>query len=273
MAVLDSVQIIIFRWHWLSPVFRRKRLSSTLLQGLDSIPRGCVIPRRHGYEPHEAYAATEGGRDAQDEVHGVGGMHGPDSAGGNGGPLAAATGRGSRGRGGPRHGRPHQRAPCLRREIARRDRHLTSGIFGANFIYPGLVDETTGQVDPEFAGVVEAAASRARVVEFFYGTPDVSLVETAHAGGALVSWQVGSRDEAIAAERARCDLVVAQGTEAGGHVRGKVSLIALLGEVLESVRVPVVAAGGLGSGRALAPGFGAGAGRGRGGPPFRAGSR
>ena len=42
-------------------------------------------------------------------------------------------------------------------------RHLTSGIFGANFIYPGLVDETTGQVDPEFAGVVEAAASRASV--------------------------------------------------------------------------------------------------------------
>src|SRR3989442_13688621 len=84
-----------------------------LLQGLDSFPRGCVIPRRHGYEPHEAYAATEGGRDAQDEVHGVGGMHGPDSAGGNGGPLAAATGPGSRGRGGPRHGRPHQPAPCL----------------------------------------------------------------------------------------------------------------------------------------------------------------
>src|SRR2546422_6838501 len=44
-------------------------------------------------------------------------------------------------------------------------RHLTSGIFGANFIYPGLVDESTGKVDPQFAGVVEAAASRARVVE------------------------------------------------------------------------------------------------------------
>src|SRR2546428_3604941 len=141
-------------------------------------------------------------------------------------------------------------------------RHLTSGIFGANFIHPGLVDETTGKVDPEFAGVVEAAASRARVVEFFYGTPDVSLVETAHAGGALVSWQVGSRDEAIAAEQARCDLVVAQGTEAGGHVRGKVSLIPLLGEVLESVRVPVVAAGGLSSGRGMGPALAGGPGGG-----------
>src|SRR5438093_1293671 len=95
-------------------------------------------------------------------------------------------------------------------------RHLTSGAFGANFIYPGLVDESTGKIDPELAGVVEAAASRARVVEFFYGTPDPALVEEVHAGGALVSWQVGSRDEAIAAERTRCDLIVAQGTEAGG---------------------------------------------------------
>ena len=135
----------------------------------------------------------------------------------------------------------------------------TSGAFGANFIVPGLVDETTGKVDPEFAGVVEAAASRARVVEFFYGDPDPSLVETAHEGGALVCWQVGSCDEAIAAERAGCDFIVAQGTEAGGHVRGKTGLLALLGQVLPSVKVPVVAAGGIGTGRAMAGALAAGA--------------
>src|SRR5205823_10515392 len=73
-----------------------------------------------------------------------------------------------------------------------------------------------------------------------------------HGGGALVSWQVGSRDEAKAAERVGCDLIVAQGTEAGGHVRGKIGLLALLGQVLDSVRVPVVAAGGIGTGRAMA---------------------
>src|SRR5256714_5415650 len=100
-------------------------------------------------------------------------------------------------------------------------RHLTSGAFGANFIYLGLVDESTGKVDPEFAGVVEAAASRARVVEFFYGTPDPALVEEVHAGGALVSWQVGSPEEAIPAERTRCGSTVGPGAEAGRPGRGE----------------------------------------------------
>src|SRR5216110_35332 len=138
-------------------------------------------------------------------------------------------------------------------------RKMTSGVFGANFLIPGLVDDATGKVDPEFAGVVEAAASRARVVDFFYGDPDPALVDAVHAGGALVSWQVGSRDEAKAAERVGSDLVVVQGTEAGGHVRGKVGLLALLGQVLDSVRVPVVAAGGIGTGKAMAAVLAAGA--------------
>src|SRR5256712_13832316 len=87
-------------------------------------------------------------------------------------------------------------------------RHLTSGIFGANFIYPGLVDETTGKVDPEFAGVVEAAASRARVVEFFYGTPAPPPLATAPARRALGPWQLRPPAEALAAERSRRGLLV-----------------------------------------------------------------
>src|SRR5947209_3337961 len=62
-----------------------------------------------------------------------------------------------------------------------------------------------------------------------------------------------------AAERAGCDLIVAQGTEAGGHVRGTIGLLALLGEVLPSAKVPVVAAGGIGTGRAMAAALAAGA--------------
>ena len=74
---------------------------------------------------------------------------------------------------------------------------------------------------------VEVAARRARVVEFFYGDPDATLVRTARAHGALAAWQTGSLDEALAAEAAGCDFVVVQGSEAGGHVRGRSSLLPL----------------------------------------------
>jgi len=131
-------------------------------------------------------------------------------------------------------------------------REKTSGAIGANFLI--------GFVDPALAHkCVAAAASRARVVDFFYAEPDPALIETVHATGALASWQVGSREEAIAAVRAGCDFIIAQGIEAGGHVRGKISLLALLNEVLEVVDVPVLAAGGIGSGRTMAAALAAGA--------------
>src|SRR5438876_4220254 len=136
-------------------------------------------------------------------------------------------------------------------------RRSTSGAFGANFIVAGVRE--SGKLDADCLRVLGVAASRAPVVEFFYEQPDPEHVEVAHVGGALVSWQVGSGPEAAAAERAGCDLIVAQGTEAGGHVRGKIGLLALLGEVLPSVKVPVVAAGGIGTGRAMAAALAAGA--------------
>lgn len=124
----------------------------------------------------------------------------------------------------------------------------TAGVFGVNFLMPFL--DRSG---------VEVAASKVRVVEFFYGDPDASLVDLAHGGGALAGWQIGSRDEARRAVDAGCDFVVAQGVEAGGHVRGTLGLLPLLSEVLEAVDVPVVAAGGIGSGRAMAAALAAGA--------------
>jgi nitronate monooxygenase len=122
------------------------------------------------------------------------------------------------------------------------------GVIGVNFLMPFLE-----------GAAVEVSASRARVVEFFYGDPDAELVRTVHEGGALASWQVGSVAEARAAVQAGCDLVVAQGTEAGGHVRGRLGLLPLLGEVLEAVEVPVVAAGGMGTSRGVAAALAAGA--------------
>jgi NAD(P)H-dependent flavin oxidoreductase YrpB (nitropropane dioxygenase family) len=125
-----------------------------------------------------------------------------------------------------------------------------AGPFGVNFV-PAL-----GQGERD---EVELAASSARLVEFFWADPDPKLVALVHAGGALAGWQVGSVEEARRAADAGCDLVVAQGVEAGGHVRGTVSLLPLLAEVLEAVSVPVVAAGGIASARAMAAALAAGA--------------
>jgi NAD(P)H-dependent flavin oxidoreductase YrpB (nitropropane dioxygenase family) len=134
-------------------------------------------------------------------------------------------------------------------------RKLTSRPFGVNFIMrPGSVAARNSR---EF---IEQAARAARVVEFFYTDPSAELVRIVHHHGALAAWQIGSRDEALAAVDAGCDLVVAQGIAAGGHVRGTVGLLALLCEVLDSVRdVPVLAAGGIGNGRAMAAALAAGA--------------
>ena len=86
-----------------------------------------------------------------------------------------------------------------------------------------------------------------RVTEFFWGEPSPEIATAIHSTGSLVSWQVGSAEEARAAEDAGCDLLTAQGVEAGGHVRGTQPLDELLPQVLRAVSVPVVAAGGIGS--------------------------
>ncbi len=110
----------------------------------------------------------------------------------------------------------------------------TSGVFGVNFLMPFLKHDC-----------VEVAASKSKLVEFFYGEPDAQLVERVHSLGALASWQVGSLIEAVAAEDAGCDFIAVQGTEAGGHVRGESCLLPLLSQTLERVTIPVLAAGGI----------------------------
>ena len=124
----------------------------------------------------------------------------------------------------------------------------TRSRIGVNFLVPFLDRES-----------LEVAASRVRVVEFFFGEPDADLVERAHGAGALAAWQVGSVEEARAAAGAGCDFLVAQGIEAGGHVRGRIGLLPLLDGVLDAVNVPVLAAGGIATARAMAAALAAGA--------------
>jgi len=122
-----------------------------------------------------------------------------------------------------------------------RVRALTSRPFGVNLLIPYLDME-----------VLDLAVTRARVVDFFWGHPDPELVARVHAAGALASWQVGSVAEAVAARDAGCDFVIAQGIEAGGHIRGSLGLMPLLSEVLDAVSIPVLGAGGIGSARSVA---------------------
>jgi NAD(P)H-dependent flavin oxidoreductase YrpB (nitropropane dioxygenase family) len=109
----------------------------------------------------------------------------------------------------------------------------TTGPVGACFIVRFL--------DP---ALVEEVAERLPVVEFFWGWPEPSVVPD----GVVTGWQVGSVDEALAAVDSGCGYVVAQGVEAGGHVRGSVALADLVPAVREAVGdVAVVAAGGIGT--------------------------
>jgi NAD(P)H-dependent flavin oxidoreductase YrpB (nitropropane dioxygenase family) len=106
---------------------------------------------------------------------------------------------------------------------------------------------------------LELAAADAQVVDVFWGDPDPAVVDRIHAGGALAFWQVGSVGEALAAADAGSDVVVVQGVEAGGHVRGTTPLLTLLGQVVGAVDVAVIAAGGIATGAALAAAINAGA--------------
>src|SRR6266536_3407164 len=133
----------------------------------------------------------------------------------------------------------------------------TTGILAANFL--------TEQIDRE---AVAAAAARVQIVDFFWADPDPALVEVAHRGGALACWQVGSLDEARAAADAGCDVVAVQGTEAGGHIRGHSPLLPLLESVLGQLDLPVLAAGGIGDGRAFTAVLAAGADGARAGTRF-----
>jgi NAD(P)H-dependent flavin oxidoreductase YrpB (nitropropane dioxygenase family) len=81
-----------------------------------------------------------------------------------------------------------------------------------------------------------------------------------HEGGAVCGWQVESAEEARAAEAAGCDVVIAKGWESGGRKRIEgPTLLPLLDAVLDTVAVPVVAAGGIATARGVAAAFAAGA--------------
>jgi nitronate monooxygenase len=123
-----------------------------------------------------------------------------------------------------------------------RTRELTDRPFGVNLILAWPQEERVGWLLD--AGVP--------IISFHWGEPG-ELVQLAHAGGAIVTNTVGTVDQARGSVDEGVDIIVAQGWEAGGHVRGNVATMALVPAVCDAVgSVPVVAAGGIADGRGLA---------------------
>jgi nitronate monooxygenase len=131
--------------------------------------------------------------------------------------------------------------PGLREEI-RRTRDLTEKPFGVNFLLSFPVEE-------QFAACLEEDVT---ALSFFWGDPS-PFVERAHDAGKLVIHQVGSVEDALRSAEAGVDLIIAQGFEAGGHVAGVISTMALVPQVVDAVSpTPVAAAGGIVDARGVA---------------------
>ena len=101
---------------------------------------------------------------------------------------------------------------------------------------------------------------RPTVVSFHFGLPSASLVERVRATGATILSSATSVDEARWLEDHGCDVVIAQGAEAGGH-RGmflttdpatQIGTIALVPLVVDAVSIPVIATGGITDARGIA---------------------
>jgi nitronate monooxygenase len=127
--------------------------------------------------------------------------------------------------------------------------HVT-GTFGI-----GLVDWVIRKEPDLFDAAV---AARPVLISVSFGT-DLSWVSRVHDAGIATATQVYNSVEARRAEDAGIDLLVARGSEGGGHGGGTIGTLPLLDAVLEVVSVPVLAAGGIASGRSLAAVLAAGA--------------
>jgi enoyl-[acyl-carrier protein] reductase II len=119
-----------------------------------------------------------------------------------------------------------------------------------------LLTAMPGSMVAQVEAIIEGGAT---VFVAGLGVP-AEVVELCHANGVLVVNMCGKVDHARRALDAGCDMVVAQGTEAGGHT-GTVATMPLVPQIVDAVgeQIPVVAAGGLFDGRGLAAALALGA--------------
>jgi len=132
--------------------------------------------------------------------------------------------------------------PSLLREQIRHLRTLTTRPFGVNFVLHF----------PHRDGIQACIEEDVAALSFFWGDPS-EFIPAAHAAGIAVLHQVGSVDAAIRAKQAGVDVIIAQGTEAGGHVAGQTSTMVLVPRIVDAVAPALVlAAGGIADARGLA---------------------
>ena len=123
--------------------------------------------------------------------------------------------------------------PALLRRQIRDLRSLTAKPFGVNFVFPF----------PHRDGIQVCIDERIAALSFFWGDP-TEFIPAAHAAGIAVIHQVGSVDAAIRAKRDGADVIIVQGSEAGGHVAGEVSTMVLLPRIVDAVAPTLVLAAG-----------------------------
>ena len=119
--------------------------------------------------------------------------------------------------------------------------------------------------DAAFCGVVEELEPEA--VSFHFGLPEQHLVDRVKAAGAVVLSSATTAAEARWLEAHGADAVIAQGYEAGGHrgmfltddLAAQVGTLALVPQIVDAVKVPVIAAGGITDARGIAAAFALGA--------------
>jgi enoyl-[acyl-carrier protein] reductase II len=130
-------------------------------------------------------------------------------------------------------------------------KRLTSKPFGVD-----LLTAMPGQIEKNVQTIIDEGG---RVFVAGLGVPR-DVVELCHANNVLVASMCGKVKHAVAAVAAGCDIVVAQGTEAGGHT-GQIATFPLVPQCVDAVgdKVPVVAAGGIYDGRHLAAALALGA--------------